>query len=236
MGVDGCLPELEGNPMLKAFERWSASPEHGTGLRVDAVARYAFGTPTDEAVTALKQAAPRGVIELGAGTGYWARLLHEAGVDVAAFDLHPPPSQRNEFFPGATTWFPVLQADERVVMRHPERLLLLVWPTQDEEWPATALRLFHQAGGDRVAFVGEEVGGRMGDLVFHAVLGGVTRCLQCHYGALASPCTCDIEPLWQLEDRIALPHWTPWDDDLFIYRRRTGGRAPFLRRQRRRMS
>jgi hypothetical protein len=229
------LPPLNGNPMLEAFEHWSIDPRSSSQARADAVQRYAFATPTDEAVQAIKQAATSGVVELGAGTGYWARLLHDAGVDVMAFDLHPPPFLKNEFFPAATPWFPVMPGDERAVARFPNRLLLLVWPTQDETWPATALRVFHGAGGDQVAVVGEGSGGRMGDLTFHAMLGEQPRCLQCHYGALTSQCTCEIEPQWQLTRRVPLPHWAPWEDDLFLYKRRVHTRESLLRRWSRRL-
>lgn len=30
------------------------------------------------------------VVEMGAGTGYWAALLQQRGVDVVALDRHPP--------------------------------------------------------------------------------------------------------------------------------------------------
>ena len=232
----GRLPRLDGNPMLEAFERWSGAPQSASQARADAVRHYAFATPTDEALQAIKQAAPAGVVELGAGTGYWARLLHEAGVNVVAFDLHPPPSLQNEFFPAVEPWFPVLRGDERAVATHPLRLLLLVWPTQDEIWPATALRLFHSAGGSKVAVVGEGPGGRMGDHTFHALLGDELHCVHCRYGVLTSQCTCDIEPQWQIARRVTLPHWTPWKDDLFIYERRTNGTEALLRRWKRRFA
>lgn len=225
------LPPLNGNPMLEAFERWAIDPQSSSQARADAVQRYAFATPTDEAVQAIKQAATSGVVELGAGTGYWARLLHEADVDVVAFDLHPPPSLENEFFPAAQPWFPVMPGDELAVARFPNRLLLLVWPTQDETWPATALRVFHDAGGEQVAVVGEGAGGRMGDLAFHAMLGEEPHCLHCRYGALASQCICELEPQWQLARRVALPHWAPWEDDLSLYRRRDRCGKRFRRRR-----
>jgi hypothetical protein len=36
---------------------------------------YAFALPTDEALGAIAAVSPDGVVELGAGPGFWARLL-----------------------------------------------------------------------------------------------------------------------------------------------------------------
>jgi hypothetical protein len=53
-------------------------------------ASYTLSVPTEPALGAIAEASPHGVVEVGAGTGYWARLLHDCGVDVVAYDLAPP--------------------------------------------------------------------------------------------------------------------------------------------------
>ena len=55
---------------------------------------------------------------IGAGSGYWAWLMRQAGIKVAAFDAQPPPF----------TWSEVRQGDERAVHEHPEATLFLCWP------------------------------------------------------------------------------------------------------------
>ena len=161
---------------------------------------------------------PDGVVELGAGTGYWARLLHERGVDVVAYDRWPPPSDENRFV-DAVPWFTVAEGDERVVAHHATRTLLLVWPTWDEAWAGEAVARFHDAGGRTLVFVGEGPGGRTGDSVLHARLGTYGACLSCGLGVLNAPCICDIDVLWRLVRRVAVPQWSDADDACGVYER-----------------
>lgn len=79
--------------------------------------------------------------------GYWARVLHDQGVDVVAFDIAPPPSSDNPWFAGQRPWFPVKAADERIVAGYSERTLLLVWPTRNEGWGADAAELHLEGAG-----------------------------------------------------------------------------------------
>ncbi len=48
------------------------------------ISRYGFSVPTDEALQLIASVSPQWVVEVGAGTGYWARLLNDVGVDVVA--------------------------------------------------------------------------------------------------------------------------------------------------------
>ena len=57
--------------------------------RRELIAKYGFAVPTNEALDAVGRCSPSGVVEVGAGTGYWAHLLQQRGVDVAAFDIEP---------------------------------------------------------------------------------------------------------------------------------------------------
>ena len=50
---------------------------------------YAWSVPCEEALRSIAQASPNGVLELGAGTGYWASLLRSRGVPVACYDRVP---------------------------------------------------------------------------------------------------------------------------------------------------
>jgi hypothetical protein len=208
--------ELAGsNPLLLAY----VSNPSPTVDEVDALtARYAFAVPTDAALHVIARVSPTGVVEVGAGTGYWASLLREIGVDTVAYDPAPPGSPSNTWFHSSAAWFPVEQADETVVQRHPQRTLLIVWPTRNEAWAADALRDFGAAGGTTVVYVGEGVGGRTGDVSFHRLLGEVDQCLACTYGVLDLACVCDIVPVWRRTESVALPHWPGHLDDLHVYR------------------
>lgn len=97
------------------------------------VAQYAWAIPDDAALDLLSAHAP--LIELGADTGYWAHLLRERGVDILAFDAHPPASarhrnawQRNRLAVG-TCWTEV-RCGTPAVLRgdsYADRTLFLCW-------------------------------------------------------------------------------------------------------------
>lgn len=208
---------LVGNPLLDAHTR---SAGHGVDAKRERLLReYSFAVPTDEALTAISNASAGGVVELGAGVGYWAALLAARGTDVIAFDLHPPPSPTNMWFAGVTPWFEVRPGGEDVLDRYARRTLLLVWPTRDEEWAANAARRHHQAGGAALVFVGEGPGGRTGDDQLQALLGHYDRCLSCSLGVLDVPCICDISQRWERRVSVSLPHWDGYADDLHLYSR-----------------
>jgi hypothetical protein len=227
------------NPLLDFYNAAIALRATTTQLRADAIKKYGFAIPTDDALEHIERYSPGGVVEIGAGTGYWAHLLDRRGVDVRAYDIAPAPSSANQWFAGTQPWHRVEIADHTVVGRSPSRTLLIVWPTKNEAWAASALECYHAAGGGCVAFVGELSGGRTGDEAFHAHLGNIERCLQCDYGVLASPCICDVHQLWTRRTSVLLPHWPGYSDDLHIYvrlDRPTARRRRFSRRARRRQT
>ena len=212
------LAALLGNPLLDEHRRVGPIPRRHP-VRQRLVHRYAYGIPNDAALEAIAAISPAGVVELGAGTGYWARLLHDRGVDVVAYDRWPPRSGGNRFVDDGVTWFPVEAGDERVVIRHADRTLLLVWPTWNETWPADAVAGFHRAGGTRLAFVGEGPGGLTGDAALHARLGEYGGCVACSLAAVDAPCVCHLPALWRGVGRIDIPQWADADDACTLYER-----------------
>ena len=109
--------------------------------------------------------AGRGVVEPGAGGGYWAWQLAQSGIDVVAYD--PAPPEANKFVSGRP-WCPVLRNDHRVVSGHPDRALFLCWPSYDEDWAGNALALYR---GDQLFYAGESDGGCTADGAFFRMLG-----------------------------------------------------------------
>jgi hypothetical protein len=181
--------------------------------------QFSFAVPTEEALAAIAAASPSGVVELGAGTGYWARLLHERGVDVVAYDLCPPPAPESPWFAGVTPWFPVGPGGDDAVVAHHDRTVLLVWPTRNEEWAARSAAAHHASGGQQLVYVGEGPGGHTGDDQLHALLGHLNRGLACSYGPADVVCICNVAQCWQLRRTIRLPHWDGFLDDLHVYHR-----------------
>lgn len=218
MLLDAPLPPLEGNPLLE--QRRRLGPIGRDDPRRDRLVHgYAYGVPTDAALDAIAAASPAGVVELGAGTGYWARLLHQRGVDIVAYDTAPPETGTNRFVDAAPAWFPVAAGDQHVIDSHADRTLLLVWPTWNETWAGDAAAAFHAAGGRTLVYVGEGPGGRTGDTTLHARLGVHGPCLACTLGVTDQPCVCGIDVLWELLRTVPLPRWADTEDSCGIYRR-----------------
>lgn len=122
------------------------------------VERYAWAIPNEEAVDTVAGLSP--VLEVGAGKGYWARMVKDAGGDILATDPDPPAADRE--------WFPVWRAGAQdVVPDYPDRTLMMVWPTDGDYWSVEALGMY---GGDTVIYVGEGRTGATATDRFHEML------------------------------------------------------------------
>ena len=106
----------------------------------------------------------KGIVEPGAGGGYWAWQLAQAGADVAAYDLVPA-APGNRF--AVRGWHPVMAGDQYAVTAHPDRSMLLCWPSDGGSWARQALAAF---GGDQLFYAGEGSGGCCADDEFFALL------------------------------------------------------------------
>ena len=201
---------VDDNPYLREFRR--LEPElrgprdyvnlvHGASRisahdrRVWCVRRYAFAVPTDAALATLARHAP--IVELGAGTGYWAYLLRSRGVDCVAYDLAPPDHvpNPNRFQP--LTWTHVEQGGVEALAAHRDRALFLCWPSYREPFAARALSAYT---GETLLYVGEPAGGHTADDAFFA----------------------QLAQDWQVVEHLALPNWPGTHDALTVYRRRSG--------------
>lgn len=104
------------------------------------VSQKSFARLTDEALDVLCALGP--IVDVGAGNGWWDRELAQRGVDVTAVE---PNRCRNEVFPR-------IRADHWEVVNHPDRALLMIWPTKDATWPAQCVALYQ---GPTVAYIGD---------------------------------------------------------------------------------
>ena len=98
-------------------------------------ATYAYAVPSPETVTWMRDFCGGGtVVELGAGRGYWAAQLDQAGVIVEAYDSEPPNSTSNVSFPSGAgqrdVWHQVYGLDkyERKTADDADHVLFLCWP------------------------------------------------------------------------------------------------------------
>lgn len=197
-------------------------PIEGDPMR-DLRRRFSFAVPNSAALDAITEHSPGGVVEIGAGGGYWAMLLQRRGVDVVAYDPQPPGVGDSDWHSG-TAWTAVHLGDHTQTAEHPTRTLLLCWPSYDEPWPAQALEAFD---GETVVYIGEGPGGCTADDRFHALLGEPSNCW--HYDddynepPCLDDCSANVTPLFSNIADVAIPQWAGIHDQLRVYRRRDGG-------------
>lgn len=95
--------------------------------RLEFAQRYAYVFPDLPLLRALCALGP--IVEIGAGTGYWARRLKDLGSDIRAFDRAPPHGDTpNRYHAHTSTWTEVERGDHRVLTAHADRALFLCWP------------------------------------------------------------------------------------------------------------
>lgn len=147
---------------------WRTPEVYGYGAgkpsRCDHVKQYSW-TITDPATVAfvVEHAGPR-LIDPMAGTGWWAYLLGQSGMDVVASDVAPCANQWCD----TTLYVPVAEVDgAEAVANHADRTLLLSWPPYDSPDGAAIVRAYP---GDRVIYIGEGDGGCTGDDDLHELL------------------------------------------------------------------
>jgi hypothetical protein len=155
--------------------------------------KYAWAIPTKEAVEFIAQYSP--IIEMGAGSGYWANLINLVGGNIIAFDEAPPNEVTNRFFKEGTTFFSVKQGTPEIVSNYPNHTLFLCWPPYDSSMAYETLKAYK---GNVVIYVGEGSGGCTGDDQFHDLL----------------------EKEWTMTNEIKIPQWYGIHDWLYLYSRK----------------
>lgn len=215
----GALGMIDGQPYQACTGyacRGRARQRHAAGFH-DAQRHYSWAIPNDAALDAIAQCSPRGVVEIGAGGGYWTRLLRGRGVDVIAYDRAPRPGRWHTH-----NWVDdVLAGDHTAVAGHPERTLLLVWPAYGEAWTHQVIEAY---GGDTVVYVGEGDGGATGDDRMHGLL-GLHEC----WHDPDEDCDCRKEPEPFTPVRVVgIPQWFGLHDRLYVCQRVPGWRSPAM--------
>jgi hypothetical protein len=88
---------------------------------------YAYVVPSDFILAMLAGLGP--LVEIGAGTGYWAHRLRSIGADIVAFDHAPIDGERtNRYHPPTQPWTNVEPGDQAMLSSYADRALLLCWP------------------------------------------------------------------------------------------------------------
>jgi len=180
------------------------------------VRKYSWAIPNAEALDTIASFGP--IVEMGAGTGYWAALLRARGVRVDAFDIEPPTfdgSRKNHYHDATRTWTHVTRGSVeklsapalavplggylrgRLVRDRlgvDKRTLMLCWPPYSDSFASKALAAFR---GNRVVYIGEGGRGCTGDDAFHETL----------------------DRDWIHERNVHIPQWDEIHDYLGVFRR-----------------
>ncbi|MFZ9594965.1 MAG: hypothetical protein ACO3A2_02695 [Bdellovibrionia bacterium] len=163
--------------------------------------QYAWAIPNDHAIETISRFGP--IVEVGAGSGYWAHLIHQNGVSIEAYDnffweeigAHRP----------QTLWFPQIKRANVLEVpwdQYAHHTLLLVWPPRGE-FSIEALRHFQ---GSRVIYVGESPQSFVG-----------TPCAP----AMGDPAFFHLlNEKFHLVEEVEIPNWPGYSDRLFVYERR----------------
>jgi hypothetical protein len=173
--------------------------------------RYAWAIPTRSALDVIAKYGP--LVEMGAGTGYWAYELLKRGVTIEPYDKYPPDGgdwseaeieeyyggkhpNKNWYHRGETPWTTVLQGTPDILKSYdPQWNLFLCWPPYDDEMAAYALG-YHR--GEFICYVGESEGGCNGDRLFWRL----------------------INRLYDEVETETIPQWPGIHDYVAIYKRK----------------
>ena len=197
--------EREENPLLALWydttcldadeDPWSRIDSYAErqAVREEAILEYAFAVPDSRTLDVVAQHAP--IVEMGAGTGYWARLLRDRGVDVVAYDACPGYETG-----GGRLYTEVLEGGPSVLASHSDRTLLLVWPPLwhegDDEEDMSVACLDHWRG--RVLIYVGDWGVATASEAFH-------RRLRTEFTEIA---------------RAVIPQWEDVHDRMWVFERR----------------
>lgn len=141
--------------------------------RNDFVTEYCFTIPYYDVLAKVASCSP--IVEIGAGSGYWARCLSKMGADVVAYDSLPPGEQTpgewdrcNPWFDDS--WYNIIEGDESAAADHPDRALFMAWPVPMNPMAYNALSCYKKAGGKTIIYIGDPHPASSGDQDFYRML------------------------------------------------------------------
>jgi hypothetical protein len=182
-------------------------------MRESLVKKYSWAIPTEEALEMLARFRP--IVEIGAGTGYWAYELRKRGVTIEAYDQYPPDGsdltneerelygteyeekvRKNWYHRGHTSWTEVQQGTPEVLKTFgPEWNLFLCWPPMSD----MAMYSLGYHRGKYIIYVGESSGGCNADRKFFRLL----------------------NRFYDIVDEVNIPQWPGIHDYMTVYRHKT---------------
>lgn len=114
------------------------------GKRRELVEEYSWAVPREDVIQYCAEFDD--LLEIGAGNGYWASLIEDAGGDIRATDITPPEDTYTEV--EQSSW-------NNLKPSISSRAVLLVWPPYDKGVAAGVAR----QSPNHILYVGESRGG-----------------------------------------------------------------------------
>lgn len=162
-------------------------------LRRVFVEQLSFAIPCREVLDAIA-ARSRSIVEVGAGTGFWAKTIKgNTDVDIIATNRGGSHGYKHE----NGRLFPVepLSADD-AVCQYPDRDVLMIWPSYTEGWAYRAANAMQP--GRTLFYIGEDHGGCCANDAFFELL----------------------DESFEFLAHVPMPQFMGIHDELFIYRKR----------------
>lgn len=126
------------------------------------IKKYSFAITGPTPIQELVLNSP--IIEMGAGSGYWAAQITAAGGNVIAFDKSQPLENKYGF---TEQWFPIDIGGPEVIADHTHRTLFLCWPSYRSNFAKECLDAYE---GNTLIYIGEPKGGACAnDAFFDAI-------------------------------------------------------------------
>ena len=183
---------------------------------------FAWAVPNERALDLLKSM-KKPILEIGAGTGYWAYLLADRGVDIVAYDMEEShDGHKHRFRHSMVRDGGVEQAalclkdgDE-----HKGRALFLCWPdivgdsaSDDKDRGTFGFDCLKAYNGDTVIFVGE-----LGPNVVRAKTNeGWGDPFPPGGSSSSEAFQTELKDKWRMTERVQLPNWPPYNSHLTVW-------------------
>jgi hypothetical protein len=160
---DPFLPELEVQPSVRRDYDNDPTWQYEMSLhsaRRDLCQRFSWAVPSPCVIARLAEFGP--ILEVGAGLGYWAKCIRDAGGDIVPTDRQGwPRIEENSWHKEAERHTDVLVFDAVEAVRQfsdKPRALMLVWPPYSSDMAEEATMAYLRLGGQTVIYVGEQYG------------------------------------------------------------------------------
>jgi len=150
------------NPYLEIFETEALHTFNFSQLtteknvfqrRDELVGEYSWAVPNQDAIDIIASCTP--IIEIGAGTGFWAYLIEQAGGVCYAYDDFSWKNCTNARVHFKKIWTNVREGSFEKIKDHPDSTLFLCWPPYRDPLALNCLNTYE---GNTLLYVGERDG------------------------------------------------------------------------------